>query len=159
MSNFSVKSFRLLTALRKNKTQSSTVKHSSFRRQWPIKDSVVLICASTTPIWIKFKRVRHQLHRVMDCIRTVYFRKTLAAMRCVYNVFERYFDLRYIVISKEYLQPDIGAVPSFFQEVALQWSSFFKGTMFFWNKHLQSSLFLNGVELIRHYSCSHLFVE
>ena len=107
----------------------------------------------------KFKRVRHQLHRVMDCIRTVYFRKTLAAMRCVYNVFERYFDLRYIVISKEYLQPDIGAVPSFFQEVALQWSSFFKGTMFFWNKHLQSSLFLNGVELIRHYSCSHLFVE
>ena len=35
----------------------------------------------------------------------------------------------------------------------LQWSSIFKGTVFLWNKHLQSSL------LIDHSSCSHLFDE
>ena len=34
----------------------------------------------------------------------------------IYNVFDRYFYLRHIVISNEYLQPYIWVVPSLFQE-------------------------------------------
>ena len=47
----------------------------------------------------------------------IYFRTALAVLNCVfYNVFDRYFYLRCIVISKKHLQPYIWVVPSLFQE-------------------------------------------
>ena len=63
----------------------------------------------------------------------IYFRRALAAMNCVYNVFDRYFKgaLAAIHLSGTFI----------ISGGHLQWSNIFKGTVFLWDKHLQSSLF------------------
>ena len=47
----------------------------------------------------------------------VFWKSTCSYELPIYNVFDRYFHLRLIVISKEHLQPYIWVVPSLFQEV------------------------------------------
>ena len=74
------------------------------------------------------------------------------------NVFDRYFYLRRIVLSKEHLQPYLSGTIIFLGGF-LQWPNTFKGTVFLWNKHLQVICFFKGIELIRNSSCSHPFEE
>ena len=85
-------------------------------------------------------------------VDTVFFRRALAAINCLYIMYLTYFYLRRTVISNEHLQPYIWVVPSLLQEALLQWPSIFQGTVFLWNKHWQLSL-------IRNSSRSHPFDE
>ena len=50
---------------------------------------------------------------------------------CIYNVFDRYFYLRRIVTSKEYMQPYIWLVPPLFQETTCTGLVFSKVLSFF----------------------------
>ena len=64
-------------------------------------------------------------------------------------------------ISKEHLQSYIWIHLNTFEYIwgFLQWSSIFKGFVTLCKKHLLSSLFFKGIELIRNSSCSHSFDE
>ena len=72
----------------------------------------------------------------------------------IYNVFDRYFYLRCIVISKEHLQPYIWMVSSSFQEAFCNDLVFSRVLPFF-----ETSTFCKGIELIRNSNCSHPFDE
>ena len=71
----------------------------------------------------------------------VYFRTALAAMICVFTMYLRDISIKAYCNFKGIL-PFIHLMGTvIISEGHLQWSSIFKGTVFLWNKYLQSYLF------------------
>ena len=106
---------------------------------------------------------------------TVLFRRPLATINCVYKVFDWYFLLRYIVISKEHLQPYMWLVPSLFQEATYNDLVFSRVLCFFetstcshpffqryWVNsqfQLQPSIRWMALFLLQKSNCSHSFFQ
>ena len=76
----------------------------------------------------------------------------------IYNVFDRFFYLRHIVIFKVKLAVVHLSITVIIPGSLLLWPRIFKGTVLFW-KSTCSHAFFQGIELIRNSSCSYLFDE
>ena len=65
-------------------------------------------------------------------------------------MFDEYFYIRLIAISEEHLQPYILNGSVIISRGPLQWSTFFNGTVFFSNKHLQSAILFTKEQMQPH---------